>query len=86
MSASITIPAYAADTLGESLTVEAPEDWHDRIMALSPRCCYGPNFHRAVKDNLVDMGDLVRRGYSTLAYDRLCQAEIAAGLPDARIS
>lgn len=75
MSASITIPAYAADTLRESLTIEAPEDWHERIEALSPRCCYGPNYSRSVLSLLKDLDHQVRNGYSVLAYDTLLAAE-----------
>lgn len=75
---TITIPAYAADTLGESVTLHAPEDWHERIEALSPRCCYGPNYNRTVLTLLRDMSGQVERGYSVLAYDTLLAAESAA--------
>lgn len=71
----ITIPAYAADTLGETLTVSAPEAWHDRIAALSERVSYGPNYSRSAKDHLLDMSRLVRDGYSAIAYDHLIAAE-----------
>lgn len=75
---TIKIPAYAADTLGESLTIEAPEDWHERIKALSPHCCYGPGFSRDVLWQVRELDYNVRSGYSLLAYDRLEAAEALA--------
>lgn len=78
MTASITIPAYAADTLGETVTLRAPEDWHERIKALGPRCCYGPNYNRTIFTLLKDMSRQVEQGYSVLAYDTLLAAESVA--------
>lgn len=72
---ALTIPAYAADTLHETLTLHAPEDWHPRILSLAPRCCYGPKYHRGVITQLRDMSDCCVRGYSTVAYDHLLAAE-----------
>lgn len=74
----ITIPANAADTLGEKMTIAAPVAWHARIEALAPRCCYGPQFNRAVLYHLADVDAHVRNGYSTVAYDHLVAAEAAA--------
>jgi len=73
----ITISAYAADTLGETMTVTAPCAWHDRICALSARVSYGPDYSRSAKDHLLDMSRLVRDGYTALAYDHLLAAESA---------
>ena len=73
----ITIPAYAADTLGETMTVAAPDAWHDRIEALSVRVSYGPDYSRSAKDHLLDMSRLVRDGYTALAYDHLIAAELS---------
>jgi len=77
-SPSVTIPAFAADTLHETITLYAPVAWHDRIRALAPRCCYGPRYSRYVLETLREMSDNVRTGYSTLGYDRLVQAEALA--------
>lgn len=71
----VVIPAYAADTLGESLTIAAPAEWHDRIRALSTRTVYGPKYVRQIVAALVDLDREVRRGYSAAAYDRLVHAE-----------
>lgn len=75
---SVTIAAGAAVTLGETMTIAAPAEWHDRIRALAARTCYGPSYSRQVVAHLADLSVLVRRGYSTLAYDRLLLAEEAA--------
>jgi hypothetical protein len=79
---TVTIPAYAADTLNETITLHAPDDWHDRIRQLSKRCCYGPNYRRAVLDSLRSMSDRCERGYSVVAYDDLLAAEQAAARAD----
>lgn len=75
MNTPIRMPAYAADTLNESVVLVAPEDWHPRIVALGPRLCYGPNFSRGVLSELRDMSDTCVRGYSAVAYDHLLAAE-----------
>lgn len=75
---TVTIPAYAASVLDETLTLHAPAVWHERITALSERTCYGPDFSRRVVTHLIDMSDTVRSGYSALAYDHLLAAEAAA--------
>jgi hypothetical protein len=72
---TVTIPAYAAETLGESITLTCPEDWHDRVRALAPKCQYGPNYSRSILTQLRDMSDCCVRGYSALAYDYLLAAE-----------
>lgn len=76
----IEIPAYAADTLGESMTLAAPIEWHERIAALSPFVCYGDSYSRGIKDNLLDMSNTVSTGYSDVAYDYLLNAERRAGV------
>jgi len=79
MAEFITIGAYAADTLGETLTAEAPAEWHPRIAALSTACSYGPAYRRAVPGLLADMSRNVRDGYTAIAYDFLLAAERCAG-------
>lgn len=77
---SVTIPAYASYTLGETLTIAAPREWHDRIIALAAFTCYGPTFNRRVLDTLVDLDRQVRGEYTALAYDSLLAAERFAGI------
>ena len=77
---SITIPAYAAPTLAESLTIEAPAEWHERINVLGRFTCYGPNYRRAVVETLRDLSHQVHGGYTALAYDSLVAAERFAGI------
>lgn len=76
----VTIPAFAADTLDESLELEAPAEWHDRIRALAPYCCYGPDYNRAVIYSLRELSRSVVDGYTTAAYDRLLDAERRVGI------
>jgi len=78
MPQSLTIPAFAADTLGESLTIEAPPEWHDRIRLLSPYVCYGPDFRRAVLYSLRELSRLISNGnrdLRELAASHLVYAE-----------
>lgn len=63
---------------GETATLVAPVEWHDRIVALVPRIQYGPNYSRSVWENLSDMSRRCRQGYSTAGYDYLLAAEGAA--------
>ena len=77
MSEQVTIPAYAADTLHETMTLDAPAEWHKRIRALTARTCYGPRWSRAAVSHLLDMSAMVRNGYSDAAYDHLLAAERA---------
>lgn len=69
------IPAFAWDTLNETLTVHAPRAWWPRIEALSAHTVYGPTFLRGVVDALRDVDRHVRNGYSLVAYDALLRAE-----------
>lgn len=73
-----TFPAYAADTLGETITLTFPTAWADRVAAIVPVLSYGPNYSRAAIESLADMSRCVRDDYSTLAYDYLLSAERAA--------
>jgi hypothetical protein len=77
---SVTIPVFAADTLGETLTVRVPAAWADRARALGPFCRYGPRFTRGVVEALQDVDRCVRSGYSVAAYDHLLTAERRAGI------
>jgi hypothetical protein len=77
MHPTITLPAYAGDTLGETITLHAPEEWHDRLRALAPHLVYGPDYRRAVVFALNEMSRTVAAGYSALAYDYLLAAERA---------
>jgi hypothetical protein len=77
---SVTIAAHAGSTLGETVTLHAPEAWHDRIRQLEAYTVYGPNFSRGALENLLDMSRLVHEGYSSGAYDYLCSAERCAGI------
>jgi hypothetical protein len=77
---SVTVPAFAADTLGETLTVRVPAAWADRVRALGPFCSYGPRFTRGVVEALQDADRCVRNGYSAIAYDHLLAAERRAGI------
>jgi hypothetical protein len=80
----ITIPAYAADTLGESITVLAPKSWHDTIRALAPHTVYGPDYLRAVVYSLERMSDIVEDGHTATAYDWLRNAQDLAAHRGAR--
>ena len=73
-----TFPAYAADTLGETITLTFPTAWADRVAAIVPVLSYGPNYSRAAIESLADMSRCVRDDYSTVAYDYLLSAERAA--------
>lgn len=73
-----TFPAYASDTLGETITLTYPAGWADRVAAIVPVLSYGPNYSRAAIESLNDMSRCVRDDYSTVAYDYLLSAERAA--------
>lgn len=77
---SVTLPAFAADTLGESLVVQVPTSWAERVHALAAFCRYGPQFRRSVVEALVDVDRCVRDGYTVFAYDHLVAAERLAGV------
>lgn len=77
---TVSIPAYAADTLGETLTLHAPAGWHERIRALAPACCYGTTYRRDVVELLGQMSFDVLAGYHTLALSALEIAEALARL------
>lgn len=76
----VTVPAFAADTLGETLTVRVPAAWADRVRALGPFCSYGPRFTRGVVEALQDVDRCVQAGYSVVAFDHLLTAERRAGI------
>lgn len=74
----VTIPAYAADTLGETITVHAPTEWHDRVRALGVHACYGPNYLRSVVHHLGDVDQRCRGGYLAIGLASLVAAEARA--------
>lgn len=78
--AVVVIPAFAADTLGETLRVFAPVDVHDRVRALSPAVSYGEHYRRNVVYLLEAMSSAFRHGYDDVAMRDLEACELAAGL------
>lgn len=74
------LPAYAADTLGESLRVTCHRSWEPRVRALAKFLPYGPEHRRAVVNGLKEMTRNYRAEYTVLAYDNLLAAERAAGV------
>lgn len=73
----ITITAYG---IGETMTLNAPPEWHPRIRALSPYVQYGPSYNRWAQVDLQGMSDAIHSGYSLIAYDYLLRAERQAGI------
>lgn len=48
-------PAFAADTLGETLSLTYCEEWDAEVESLAKHLKYGPDYNRAVIGNLRDM-------------------------------
>lgn len=73
---SVTYPAFAADTLGETLTLTFPAAWRERVDALADRFTFGPNYSRAIVETILDMSRQARDGDDlTLAAYSLESAE-----------
>jgi hypothetical protein len=81
---ALILPAHAADTLGETATFHAPDEWHERIAALAPYLAYGPDYSRTILSHLGRMSEAVTDGYTAHAYDWLQAAETYAALIEAR--
>lgn len=70
-TASLTLPAYAADTLGETITLTVPADRVSQVKALARFLPYGHEFNRAVLDQLITCSRITRHGYLDGATERI---------------
>lgn len=74
------IPAYAADTLGETLDLHCAIEWLSRIDNVAEHACYGPNYRRGVVENLRDMSRMAGWNDWDAAAHFLHRAEACAEL------
>lgn len=70
----ITIPAYAFHSNGQTVTLFAMTDWHDKIRELTPFCTYGAGYCKDVIESLVKMSDHYQAGRRLEARAALTKA------------
>jgi len=71
---TITYPAFAADTLGETVTLTLPAGWHAYVAAIAHTFPYGPQHSRAALELAQDASRCVRQDYSAVGWDHLVSA------------